>query len=176
MIIRNFLKFFTYFIVIFYSSAALSNNSINYIDMGVLMNNSLAGKSIKKQLDVIKESNDKKFKKIQGELKKEEVELISKKNILSEVDYKKDVALFKKKISEYKISRNNTVNRISKMQSDAEKKLIKVLKTILAEYSKKNSIPYIISKQAVIIGETKFDITGAILKILDIKINEIKLT
>ena len=61
------------------------------------------------------------------------------------------------------------------MKNNSKKKLIETLTPILAEYSQKNSISYIIPKQSIIIGKSELDLTKTILEILNSKIKKIKL-
>jgi outer membrane protein len=148
----------------------MSNNDIYYIDLDFLMNNSLAGKSIVKKLDSKNISIQKKFQDSEKNLKNEENQIIS-----HEQEYIKKVELFKKKVEEYKLSRNKTINDISKMKNVAQKNLTDKLTLILAEYADKNSISYIIPKQNIIIGKTELDLTNIILEILNSKIKNIDL-
>ena len=174
----NFTKYLRYFLVILsilYSNMVLSNNNIYYIDIDFIMNNSLAGKSIIKELNEINKSNQIEFQKIQKNLLDEEKKIISKKNILSEQEYLKEAELFKKKVDDYKLSRNKKINDISKMKNNSQKKLIETLTPILAEYAQKNSISYIIPKQNIIIGKSELDLTKAIIEILNSKIKKINL-
>ncbi len=154
---------------------ALSNNNIYFIDIDFVMNNSLAGKSIIKELNKINKSSQNKFKKIEKNLLDEEKKIISKKNILSKQEYLKEAELFKKKVEDYKLSRNKKINDISVMKNNSQKKLTEILTPILAEYAKKNSISYIIPKQNIIIGKSELDLTKAIIEILNSKIKKIKL-
>ena len=174
----NFIKYLRYFLIIIsmlYSNMALSNNNIYFIDIDFVMNNSLAGKSIIKELNEINKSSQNKFKKIQKNLLDEEKKIISKKNILSKQEYLKEAELFKKKVEDYKLSRNKKINDISVMKNNSQKKLTKILTPILAEYAKKNSISYIIPKQNIIIGKSELDLTKAIIEILNSKIKKINL-
>ena len=80
----KFIKYLRYFLIIIpmlYSNMALSNNNIYFIDFDFVMNNSLAGKSIIKELDEINKSSQNKFKKIEKKLQDEEKKIIKKKNI-----------------------------------------------------------------------------------------------
>ena len=158
-----------------YSNMALSNNNIYFIDIDFIMNNSLAGKSIIKELNEINKSSQNKFKKIEKNLLDEEKKIISKKNILSKQEYLKEAELFKKKVEDYKLSRNKKINDISVMKNNSQKKLTEILTPILAEYAKKNSISYIIPKQNIIIGKSELDLTKAIIEILNSKIKKINL-
>ena len=161
--------------VLFYSNIAMSNNEIYFVDMKFIMNNSLAGKSIIKQLNKKNESSQKKFKDKEKKLKDEEKKIIYQKNVLNENEYLLKAQSYKKKVDDYKLSRNKMINDISKMKNKAQKKLTDSLSSILAEYAKKNSVAYIIPKENIIIGRAELDVTNAILEILNSKIKNIEL-
>ncbi len=175
MFIKKFSIYFTALFIFFYPNIVLSDNNIYFVDINFLMNNSLAGKSIIIKLDKKTKFNKKKFNESEKSLQTEETNLISKKNILSEKEYIKEVQLFKKKVKDYKLSRNNTINQISKIKKEAQRTLVESLTPILMDYAKKNSISYIIPKQNIIMGKKELDITNPILKILNSKIKNIKL-
>ena len=173
--IKKFSIYLTAFFIFFCSNIVVSDNNIYYVDIDYLLNNSLAGKSIIIGLNKKTEFNKKNFEENEKSLKKEETSIILKKNILSENEYLKEVQLFKKKVEDYKLSRNKTINQISKIKNDAQRNLIEALTPILTDYATKNSISYIIPKRNIIIGKKELDITNSILEILNLKIKNIKL-
>ena len=175
MIIKKFSIYLISLFIFFYPNIVLPDNNIYFVDIDYLMNNSLAGKSIIIKLDEKTKFNKKKFEKSEKNLQNEETRIISKKNILSEEEYIKEVQLFKKKVEDYKLSRNKTINQISKIKNDAQITLIELLTPILTDYANKNSISYIIPKQNIIIGKKELDITSSILEILNSKIKSIEL-
>tara|TARA_B100000780_G_scaffold242525_1_gene185364 strand:+ start:143 stop:673 length:531 start_codon:yes stop_codon:yes gene_type:complete len=175
MIIKKFSFYLTILFIFLYPNITLSNNNTYYLDIDYLMNNSLAGKSIIDKLDKKNKFNKKKFKEKEKNLQKEEKNIISKKNILSEKEYLKEAQLFKKRVEDYQLSRNKTINQISKIKKNAQRNLIESITLILADYAEKNSISYIIPKQNIIIGKKELDITGSILEILNAKIKNIEL-
>ena len=78
----------------------INAEQIVYINMEKIMKASIAGKQI---IDKIAKSNEKninKFKNIENDLIKQEQDLISKKNVLSENEFKSKLENLKKKISE----------------------------------------------------------------------------
>lgn len=167
MMIKTFFRYLLLIFTLFHSNIATSNNDIYFVDINFLMNNSLAGKSIVKKLDQLTKSNQKKFLEIERKLKEEEIKVISKKNLLSEKDYLKEAQLFTQKVEDYNSLRSKAINDISKKKNKAQKTLIDSLNQILGEYSKKNSISYIIPKKNILIGNTELDLTNIILKILN---------
>ena len=146
-----------------------------YVDMDLLMNNSLGGKSITQQLNKINQSNLKKFKNLEDGLRTEENEIISKKNVISESEYLKNISLLKKDVFEYNQNKKKTNGQLTQKKIKAQAALINSITPILADYAKKNDISMVISKQNIIMGKTELDITDDILKLLNKKITNIKL-
>ena len=156
-------------------NSSYANDTIFYIDMQFVMNNSLAGKSIINKLNKKTKTNQTKFTKIEEVLKKEETEIVSQKNILEKDKYNNKVKNFKDKVSKYQLERKKTLNEISDKKIKAQGVLANSLTPILAEYAKKNSINFILRKESIIIGKSALDLTQIILKLLDEKIKDIKL-
>ena len=175
MVYKKSIKFLIVCFFSVYTNVALSNNQIYFVDINFLMNNSLAGKSIIKQLDEKSKLNKKKFQDMENNLREEEKQIISKKNVLDVNEYTKNVEQFTNKVSEYKLLRTNTIEDINQLKNNAQKTLTNSLTPILAEYVEKNNISFIIPKQSIIIGKTELNLTNTILKILDSKIKKINL-
>lgn len=172
---KTFFRYFLFFVALLYSNLSYSNDKIYYLDMDFLINNSLAGKSIINQLEKKNKLNVDSFKNEEEKLKNEEAKIISQKSILSKEEFEKKVNLFNKKISDYRENRKNKITDLSNKKIEAQKVLVKALTPILAEYSKNNSISYIIPKQNIIIGKSELDLTKTILEILDSKVKNIEL-
>ena len=162
--------------VIFFSKISLSNeNKLAYIDLNLIMNNSIAGKSITSQLEENHKKNISKLKKIEEKLKKEESEIISQKNVITKEEYEKKIIDLREKARKFRNERNENINSLNNQRLEATSTIINLIRPILSEYSEKNSISIIIDKKNVIIGKTTLDITNDILKIVDEKIGKIKL-
>ena len=168
-------KYLIFIFSIFFSNITLSNDSIYFIDIDFIMNNSLAGKSITKQLADKKKINLETFKKIENNLKKEETKIVSQKNILNKKEFDQKVNLFNQKVNKYKKDRLTSQKTFLKNKSEAEINLTNSITPILADYSQKNKISYILSKKNIMIGKTELDLTNAIITILNKNIKSIKL-
>ena len=167
--------FLIFIINIFFSNIATSSENIYFIDMTFIMNNSLAGKSIIKQLDKKQKTYTSTFKKTEIDLKKEETKLISQKNILAKKDFDVKVNLFTEKISLYRKKQQETLESFSKKKVEAQNNLTKQIIPILADYSKEKSISLILPKQSIIIGKSELDLTNEIILILDKEIKTVEL-
>ena len=161
---------------IFFSKISLSHEkTIVYIDLNKIMNNSIAGKSISSQLENNHKKNILKFKNIEEELKKEEAEIISQKNVITKEEFEKKIIDLRDKANKFRKERNDNINNLNNQRLEATSKMITLVRPILSEFSDKNSISLIIDKKNIIIGKTLLDITDDILKIIDEKIGKIQL-
>ena len=175
----KFLKLFFLCILInlfvFKINISLSNEKINYIDMDLIMNTSLAGKSITLQLQNLNKLNSEKYKKNEEALQKEEKNIINQQNVLDKKEYEKKVSLFREKILKYNQEKQNTIKIFNDKKIIAQRELTKIVTPILSNYAKEKSISLIISKKNIVIGKTELDISGNIIKLLNENIKEIKL-
>ena len=161
---------------IFFSKISLSHEkTIVYIDLNKIMNNSIAGKSITSQLENNHKKNILKFKNIEEELKKEEAEIISQKNVITKEEFEKKIIDLRDKANKFRKERNDNINNLNNQRLEATSKMITLVRPILSEFSDQNSISLIIDKKNIIIGKTLLDITNDILKIIDEKIGKIQL-
>tara|TARA_B110000003_G_scaffold264797_1_gene289955 strand:+ start:447 stop:974 length:528 start_codon:yes stop_codon:yes gene_type:complete len=173
----NFNKFFkiVFFFLIFFSNIVKAEQKIVYIDMDFIMNNSLAGKSISKQINDINQVNLKAFKESEENLRSDENKILKQKNVINEEEYRKKVVQLKERIVDYNKQKKIKINNLTKKKISAQAILINSLTPILAEYSKENLITMIVSKKNIIIGKKELDITKDILKIVNTKITNVNL-
>ena len=85
------MKFFfiIIFLIILKFNLVSATEKIAFIDLNYIMNNSIAGKSINTYINDLTKAQNKDFKVIESDIKKDENELISKKNIIEESIYNK---------------------------------------------------------------------------------------
>jgi len=171
----NLSKILILLFIVFNSQILKAEQLIVYVNLDYVMNNSLAGKSIQKQLNKKNDANIQKFSKIEKNLKIEETKLISQKNILEKNDYQKKIELFSKKVLLYKTDRAKIIKNLAIKKNKAQSTLVNALNPILANYSKEKSISLILPKKNIVIGKTDLDITKIILVLLDKNIKSIKL-
>ena len=171
-----FKKFFI--IKIFFLIFTLSNaeeQKIVYLNVDKIMQQSIAGKSIKKQLENIYNKNLEKFKKNDEILKNKEKKIIAQKNILSKEDFQKELTGLRTEIINFQKEQVKARDEINKLRLGATNKLISKLSPILENYAKKNSISLILQKKNVVMGKKEIEITDEILSISNEKIKNIKI-
>ena len=162
------------FFFIFVSSFA-EEQKIVYLNLDKIMQQSIAGKSIKKQLENLYKENLEKFKKNDEILKSKEKKIITQKNILSKEDFQKELTGLRKEIINFQKEQVKARDEINKLRVGATNQLVSKLSPILEEYAKENSISLILQKKNIVMGKKEIEITDEILSITNEKIKNIKI-
>ena len=161
------------YIFIFYLvfiNFAYSEQKIAYIDMQKILNTSEIGIKITKDIDKKFSEENKKFKSLEEKIKKEELDLSSKKNIFSKDEFSKKLNELKKKVDKYNQNKNNSLNNLNKLKVEKTSNLINKINPIIANYASDKNISIIIRKDSMIMGKTELDISNDIIKIVNKKI------
>ena len=165
---------FILFLFFFFNSPSFSQKIV-ILNLDYIFNESLAGKSISSQLEKLNKKENDIFIKKENEIKEKEKNLISKKNILSEEAFKKDLNSLRQEIKEYQKEKKKKIEEYNLKKINAFKDLIEIINPLLESYSKENDISLVVDKKYIILGKTNTDITKDILTVLDKKINKIKI-
>ena len=160
---------------LFFLSSFADEQKIVYVNVDKIMQQSIAGKSIKKQLEKFYNKNLEKFKKNDQILKNKEKKIIAQKNILSNEDFQKELESLRSEIVNFQREQVKAREDMNKLRVGATNKLISKLSPILKEYAKANSISLILEKKNIVMGKKEIEITDEILLIANDKIKDIKI-
>tara|TARA_B100000941_G_scaffold264459_1_gene218441 strand:- start:1188 stop:1706 length:519 start_codon:yes stop_codon:yes gene_type:complete len=167
--------FFIIFLIILKFEIATANEKIAFIDLNFIINNSVAGDSINTLIKDLSKKKNKEFKATENEIKKDENELISKKNIIDESIYNEKVNEIKLRINDYKLERQKFNKDLNEKKIKYNNFLLEKLNPIISNYVEKNSITIVLPKKMIIIGKKDLDITKQILEILNKSVQKINL-
>ena len=167
--------FFVIIILLFVPFYGISEDNIAFINMETIMSQSLAGKSIKKQLEDEHKKNIDTFKKYDENLKKQEKDILLKKNILSKEEYEKEIKLLRAEVKKYRDERKEKIESLTKKRLNSIQKILETLSPILTNYSKEKNYALILDKKNIIVGKNSLDVTNEILSLLDKNVKKIKL-
>jgi len=160
-------------LTIFKFEIAIANEKIAYIDLNFILNNSIAGKSINSFINDLSKEKNKDFEVIENEIKEDENELISKKNIIEESIYNQKVNEIRIRINDYKLERQTFNKNLNQKKIKFNNLLLEKLNPIISAYVEKNSITMVLPKKMIIIGKKDLDITKQILEALDKSVQKI---
>jgi len=165
---------FTVF-VIFIFTQSKSETKIAIIDTEVIMKESLAGKSLIKQLTKIDNNNKKYFLEYEKNLKLKKKKISSQINILAKEEYDKKVIILNDDFKKYQKEVQDKIKLTQSKRNVAIKKILSELNILLSEYSNKNELTLIIDQKNIIIGRADLNITTEILKLIDSKLKKVSL-
>ncbi len=162
------------FLLLIYTHA-FAEQKIVTLDMKYVLNNSKAGKGAQDFLKKSLADNTKKFLDIENSLKKEENDLLEKKNILSKEEYQKKADKLRKKVIDYQSQRRTSLDKIGNQRAQAKATLLKSIDPLLNSYIEENDISLIIDKKYTIGGKTSLDITNLIIEKLNKELQSLNL-
>jgi len=169
---KNFFIIFLLFFFIF-SNTAHPEDKIAIINIEYLMENSIAGKSIKSKISKLNKDNKKYFKEKGSLLKKKEEDILKQKNVLSKEEFSKNVDLFKDEIQAFRKDKSIKINKLQNIKIKSINELLKQLSPLVAQFAKDNNISTVIDKKYTVVSKVESDITKKLLVILDKKIKKI---
>jgi len=164
---KYLVKFFVVTFLLLVSTHTLAEQSIVYLDMKFVLNNSKAGKGAQDFLQKTFKANQKKFTEQEKNLKKEERDLLEKKTVLSKEDYQQKTDNLRKKVIDYQSQRRASLDKIAVQRAESRQKLLKKINPILNDYIKENNISMVLDKKNVVGGNVEFDITKIIIEKLN---------
>ena len=156
-----------------YSLNSFADNP-HFIDFTKVLNGSKSGSAAQKKLQDKFLIESKKFNKLQKDIKKEEIEIISQKKDVSAEEYKKKVEALRKKVAKSQKDKQNSFNNIAKSRNDAKQKLVKAVNPIIKKYMEDNNIRIVVDKKSVVLGDTTLEITEQIITILNKELPALK--
>lgn len=160
-------RFLFILVIFFFPLKGFTQGNIIIIDIDYLIKESTDGKKIKK---IFEDKNSKlinEFKIEEKNLIENEKKILSRKNLISENEYKNEVEIFKKKIVEYNNSKKKKLENAINERDKNYKLLLSKINDILISYSKEKNIDLVLDKKNVLITKNQNDITSQILEILN---------
>jgi len=161
--------------LIFGTTNAFAEDKVVYIDMNKILTDSKVGIFVEKELTKSHEAKLDNFNKTEEELKKEEIDLISKRNVMAREEFDKNVKILNEKAQEYQTQRRQWFDDISQKRNKARTEVLKSLDPIMTDYFEKNNISLILYKRNIAIGTSELDVTDKIIDELNKKLPSIKL-
>ena len=170
------MKFFFSLLISFFLfiGSSLSDESIRFININYIVNNSDAGVSLNK---IIKN----KTKKIESDLKdlakkieEKKNKIVSQKNILKKEEFNKLVKDYEKEVEIFNKLRNKKQADFDSFRVESKKKILDLLNPIITDFLQSNSIKILLQKEKIIFGDDNLDITEKILTIFNDKHKKIK--
>jgi outer membrane protein len=142
-----------------------ADDKIAFIDVDYIINNSITGKNILKEIRELNNNNISKLKKYEDDIKLKEAEINKVKNVISQDQLNKKISLLKKDFEIYKKEQDLMAVNFNKIRDKKFKSLIDEISLIIQNYMTENSISIVFEKKNIFTGRKEYDITNNILNI-----------
>lgn len=163
----NNLKKFSIIFIFFFTPHLQAHESVAYINLDFLFNNTNIGKKIIKKINLLDEENIKQIKLEEKKLKDKEMKLLNEKNLLSKEMFNKNLNELKKEIKFFASENNKNKKKIQKIKNEELSEFLNKIQPLLNNYMEKNSLNILIDKKYIFIGKTELDITEKIINIIN---------
>ena len=160
-------KIIFYIILIFNFSIAQSAEKIVYLDIDQVLNKTIIGKEIIKNLDTLRKKNLNDIKKKQTALTVKRDKIQKQKNILSEEEFKAQAISLENEFRQFNQYNKKVSTEFDKKKQTELDEFIKFIQPIIENYIKEKSITIVLNKKNIFIASKDYDITDEIINIVD---------
>ena len=167
--------FFLFMFSFVLTNSVHSNEKIVFIDINYIFNNSDAGKKLQLEIKKKRSNLESKINQFKKEIALEKEKLLSQKNVLSEDEYNKQIAVIEKNIKQMNVNISKSKKEIDIFQNKIEREFSKILNAFIEEFSTNNSIDIILNKDNLLMAKKNLDITNEIFDLFNKNIKQIKL-
>ena len=161
---RYLIFFFCFF---FISHASSDDQKIVYLNLDSIVQNSIPGKFILKQLENKKKENIEKFKLEELKIRKKEEDIIKKKNVLSDKEFNSKVNALKEEMNIYNEEKKKIFLKFEKNKKKKLNEFLANVTPLIQNFVKENSINIVLNEKNLFIASKKFDITNQIIQIVN---------
>ena len=156
---------------LFFSGKVFADNTVVFIDINLLIENSNFGKKISQDLNKIYNNDIKKINLIEKKLIDQENEIKKVQNIISKEELDNKITKLRKDLNILDEEKKNTSKKFNDMKNTKFKDFFDAINPLISDYMEKKSINIIIEKKNIFIGKNTHDITNEILEIINSKFN-----
>ena len=161
-------KLFSIFLLFFlFTNLSFSNEPVAYIDIDFILKNSDIGKKSIEKINAQNNINVQDLKKKEKILKDLEIEIASKKNIISKEVFDNEVIIFRKKIDQFKMDQQQIIKDFNGYKKKEIDKVFQIISPIINSYMEKNSVKILFDAKNIFMARNDLNLTNDILEAIN---------
>jgi len=173
---RNFNQLYLVNIFLFFfSTSSFADIKTGYIDLDLILAKSIPSKILFSELKINEEKELQNLNKKEIDLKNEEKNILSKKNIVSEEEYNKSVSSFKKKINNYNNEKKIVIENLKQIRNKEIIRFFNLINPIIEKTMENDSIEILFEKKNIYIAKSSYDITQIVIENINNEIKDFKI-
>ena len=161
-------KLLSIFLLFFlFTNLSLSNEPVAYIDIDFILKNSDIGKKSLEKINTQNNINIQDLKKKEKILKDLEIEIASKKNIISKEAFDKEVIIFRKNIDQFKIEQKKIIKNFNDYKKKEIDEVFQKISPIINSYMEKKSVKILFDAKNIFMARNDLNLTNDILEAIN---------
>ena len=165
-----FFKLFIY-LILFFNFFNISNaeQSVKFVNIDLLVNKTKIGNQMLTKISSLDKENIKKLKSFEKQIKEKQEEIKIKKNVISDMEFEKEVSNLNKKILDFNNQKKTMVEELTNIKNKELNLFFENIKPVVQNYMNENSIDMIVNSKNIFMGNNKSDITTDLIEKINIK-------
>ena len=161
-------KLFSIFLLFFlFTNLSFSNEPVAYIDIDFILKNSNIGKKSLEKINIQNNLNIQDLKKKEKVLKDLEIEIASKKKIISKEAFEKEVIIFRKNVDQFKIEQQQIIKDFNDYKKKAIDKVFQTISPIINSYMEQKSVKILFDAKNIFMARNDLNLTNDILEAIN---------
>ena len=157
---RIFFKFCIHLILFLnFNNISYAEQSIKFVNIDLLVNETKIGNQMLNKISSLDKENIEKLKSFEKQIKEKQEEIKLKKNVISKIEFEKEVSNLNKKILDFNNKKKTMVEELTDIKNKELNLFFENIKPIVQSYMNENSIDMIVNSKNIFMGNNKSDIT-----------------
>ena len=148
----------------FFSTNLYAENKVAYINIDLVLSESVPSKSLFSQLKLVEEKQIKKIQNEETNLKNEEKKILATKNIISKEEFNKSINNFQKKVDSHIKLKEVNIQNLKQKRNNEILRFFKLINPIIEKIMAQNSIGILMEKKNIFIAKSNYDITEIVIE------------
>jgi len=167
---RFFFKLCLY-LILFLSFYTISNaeQSVKFVNIDLLVNKTKIGNQMLEKISSLDKENVEKLKSFEKQIKEKQEEIKLKKNVISKIEFEKEVTNLNNKILDFNNQKKTMVEELTNIKNKELNLFFENIKPVVQNYMNEKSIDMIVNSKNIFMGNNKSDITTDLIEKINIK-------
>ena len=152
-----------------FQNISYAEQNIKFVNIDLLVNETKIGNQMLEKITSSDKENIEKLKSFEKQIKEKQEEIKLKKNVISEIEFEKEVGNLNKKILDFNNQKKTMVEELTNIKNKELNLFFENIKPVVQNYMNENSIDMIINSKNIFMGNKKSDITNDLIEKINIK-------
>ena len=167
---RGFFKLCIYLILFLnFQIFSYADQSVKFVNIDLLVNKTKIGNQMLDKINSLDKENIEKLKSFEKQIKEKQEEIKLKKNVISELEFEKEVSNLNKIILDFNNQKKTMVEELTNIKNKELNSFFENIKPVVQNYMNQNSIDMIVNSKNIFMGNNKSDITIELIEKINIK-------